>query len=252
AARVQQYSALKAQLKPHKTASNNWLKPLIGIAAVLLIGFSIFYYTSGLDTTVETLAAEQTTFELPDNSSVDLNAVSSLVYNKRKWSNDRQVILDGEAFFKVAKGSKFDVKTKDGIVSVLGTEFNVKQRQNYFEVSCYEGLVSVTHHKKTIKLTPGKSYAVIDGKIITDEKENTNSPGWINNESRFSSRPLKYVIEEFQFQYNIEVSTKDIDTQQLFSGSFTHDNIDLALKSITLPLNLTYSKSGNTIVIKRE
>ena len=43
-----------------------------------------------------------------------------------------------------------------------------------------------------------------------------------------------------------------IDSTQLFSGSFTHDNIELALKSISLPLHATYSKTNRTIILKRE
>jgi ferric-dicitrate binding protein FerR (iron transport regulator) len=47
-----------------------------------------------------------------------------------------------EAYFQVKKGQTFSVNTTDGVVKVLGTHFNVKQRKNYFEVNCFEGLVS--------------------------------------------------------------------------------------------------------------
>lgn len=233
-------------------SSNAWLKPLLRIAAVVLIGFSIYYYTSGLDTNYNTLIAEHTILELPDASTVNLNAKSSITFNERSWDKNREVLLDGEAFFKVAKGSKFDVITDAGTVSVLGTQFNVKQRPGYFEVTCYEGLVSVTHNKKTIKLKPSDIFAVIDGKIITNEKEESILPSWINYESSFKSRPLKTVVSEFERQYNVSISTDEVDVEQLFTGSFTHKNIELALKSITLPLNLKYKKSGDSIVLKSE
>jgi Fe2+-dicitrate sensor, membrane component len=65
---------------------------------------------------------------------VNLNSSSQLSYSKNKWDSKREVTLNGEAFFKVSKGSTFDVITLNGKVSVLGTQFNVKQRENYFEV----------------------------------------------------------------------------------------------------------------------
>ncbi len=246
------YQVLKDTIYHNKKQSKSWLKPFIRIAAVLLIGFSIFYFTSNPDTNIETLAAEHVVIELPDASSVNLNASSSLSYNESKWDNVREVFLKGEAFFKVAKGSKFDVNTEDGIVSVLGTQFNVKQRLNYFEVTCYEGLVAVKYNNNTTTLEPGNKYVVINGEIITNEKENSIEPSWLNSESTFKSRPIKNVFNEFERQFNIAVNTKSIDTSLLFTGSFTHENMDLALKSITLPLNLTYHKTGSSIIIKSE
>jgi len=130
--------------------------------------------------------------------------------------------------------------------------FNVKQRGNYFEVICYEGLVGVTHNAKQTTLSPGDSFLIIDGELIATEKENRSTPSWLNNESYFKSLPFKEVIAEFERQYNITIDSKSIDIEQLFTGSFAHEDIDLALKSITLPLHLTYSKSNNTITLKRE
>ncbi len=246
------YQTIKPKLKPDSTKTNEWLKPLLRIAAILAIGFSVYYYTTTLDTQVGTLIAQQTTIELPDASSVDLNANSILTFNKKHWTENREVKLNGEAFFKVAKGQKFDVITNDGIVSVLGTQFNVKQRNFYFEVTCYEGLVAVTHKNKTVKLKPGNTFQIIDGKLLANEKENTAQPSWLRGESSFKGVPLKYVISEFENQYNLKVNTNNIDTSRLFTGSFTHKNLDLALQSVTIPLNLSYSKSEKSILLKRE
>ena len=245
-----EFKNIKTLLK--SKSNSNWLRPLLKVAAVLLFGLSVFYYNSKLNTTIETLVAQQTIIELPDASKVELNALSNLTYNKSKWDKKRQVILDGEAFFRVAKGAKFDVKTDQGIVSVLGTEFNVKQRENYFEVTCFEGLVAVTYNKNTVKLKPGNRFAVIDGEIIANEKENKTQPSWTKSESAFTNRPFKFVINEFQRHYNIKIETNKVDTELLFTGGFPHKDIDLALKSITLPLGITYSKTKTVIVLKGE
>lgn len=248
----QTYQTLKQHLKSQSSKTNQWLKPLLRIAAVLAIGFSVYFYTSNLDEHIETLVAQQTTIQLPDNSTVDLNANSTVTFNENSWSKTRAVTLNGEAFFKVAKGEKFDVITSDGIVSVLGTQFNVKQRESYFEVTCYEGLVGVTHNNKTVKLKPGHTFKIIDGKQLTADKETAAQPIWLHGESSFKSVPLKHVIAEFENQYDLQINTDQIDTSRLFTGSFAHNNLDLALKSVTIPLNLSYSKSGKSILLKRE
>ncbi|WP_246067699.1 FecR family protein [Changchengzhania lutea] len=230
----------------------HWLKPFLRIAAVLAICFSVYYYTTTLDTKITTDLAQKTTIALPDASSVFLNAKSLLVFNKNHWKKDRDVELEGEAFFKVAKGSSFKVITKSGTVTVYGTQFNVKQRDNHFEVICYEGLVGVTYKSKETKLKPGDSFLIIDGKTIAKEKENRSTPSWLNNESTFKSLPYKTVIAEFERQYSVDFTLINIDSTQLFTGSFTHDNLEIALKSITLPLHVTYSKTNDTIILKGE
>ncbi len=246
------YETLKPQLKSEASKTNHWLKPLMRIAAILALGLSVYYYTTTLDSEFITNIAQQTTVDLPDRSTVDLNANSTLAFNESNWNDNREVRLHGEAFFKVAKGQKFEVITDDGIVTVLGTQFNVKQRESYYEVTCYEGLVAVTHNNKTVKLTPGHTFRIIDGKLLANEKENATQPNWLRGESSFKGVPLKYVISEFENQYNLKITTDNIDTSRLFTGSFTHKNLDLALQSVTIPLNLSYSKTEKSIVLKRE
>lgn len=239
-------------IKSKKQQPTYWFKPLMRIAAILAVCFSLYYFTTTLDTTFSTEYAQKTTIELPDDSSVSLNAKSHLAFNKKDWKHEREVELQGEAFFKVAKGSSFKVKTTSGTVTVYGTQFNVKQRDNYFEVICYEGLVGVTYNAQETKLKAGNSFLILDGKVIAKEKENRTMPSWLNNASTFRSLPYKTVVAEFERQYNVNVTLLGIDSEQLFTGSFAHDNIDVALKSITLPLHATYSKSNNTIILKSE
>ena len=142
--------------------------------------------------------------------------------------------------------------TPNGIVRVLGTKFNVKQRDNTFEVVCYEGLVQVFYGSYTEKLSAGNRLLILDGKLVANEKENITEPSWINNQSTFKSLPYKEVIAEFERQYDITIDTQNVNDSQLFTGSFTHNNLDVALKSITLPLQLTYTKTGKTILLQRE
>ena len=239
-------------IKSSKKQKTHWVKPFMRVAAILAICFSLYYYTTTINTTITTDMAQKTTIELPDASNVSLNAKSVLVFNKNSWKKNREVELQGEAFFKVAKGSSFNVITKTGTVTVYGTQFNVKQRDNYFEVICYEGLVGVTFNSQETKLKPGDSFLILDGKIIAKEKENSLTPSWLNNESQFKSIPYKQVIEEFERQFNVDITLIGVNSDELFTGNFTHDSIEVALKSITLPLHLTYSQSNDSIILKRE
>ncbi|WP_336065052.1 FecR domain-containing protein [Mesoflavibacter sp. CH_XMU1404-2] len=239
------------QIETKKQSKTNWLQPVLKIASILVLCFGAYYYTTTLDTTFTTDFSEKISVELPDHSKVDLNALSSITFNKSDWKNNRNVSLKGEAFFDVEKGSSFNVNTPNGIVTVLGTEFNVKQRDNFFEVTCYEGLVQVTYKNNKSKIKPGESFLVLNDLVINNQTV-YSQPQWLTNTSAFKSLPLKEVIAELERQYNVKVETKNINTDLLFTGRFTHNNLDTALKSITQPLQLTYTKTNQTIILERE
>ncbi len=223
----------------------------IAAAIVLLIAVS-FWFANSQDERVSTLYAESTTHTLPDASEIILNAGSEISYSKKKWNKERVVSLEGEAFFKVAKGEKFSVDTDLGEVWVLGTQFNVEQRGDYFEVSCYEGLVRVIFDGVEKELPAGSSFLAINGKIIPVEGPVTDGPSWLNQESSFKSIPLKYVLEEFERQFNIDVETRGVDLNQLFTGTFSNTNKELALQSISSPSRLTYELDGENVIFYAE
>ncbi len=246
-ASVKSYADYKADLQDKNipVIKLNTYKVLFRIAGLFIIGASVYFifFFNNL-TTVQTLASQQVTFDLPDASIVVLNADSKTKYNKDKWAKKRQITLDGEAFFKVAKGSKFDVLTSNGIVSVVGTQFNVKNRGNYFEVKCFEGIVSVDNNGESQQLTKGTTYRMLNGVITLDSIHN-KQPKWIDNISSFKGVPLSDVLDEFERQYNMIVNTNEVDTKRLFTGSFVNTNLDQALASITIPFNLTYKKDNS-------
>ena len=245
--------ATLSKLESKPIAKNKWFAPLLKVAAILAICFSAYYYTTTLDTTITTQYAEKTQIELPDHSKVNVNALSKITYNNSQWdANNRNINLNGEAFFKVEKGSTFNVITDAGIVSVVGTQFNVKQRQNYFEVTCFEGVVSVTLNDQTTTLKAGDSFLIIDGNQIERLKTKSQQPDWINSVSSFISVPLSEVLAEFERQYNVKIEVNTITTSTLFSGKFTHNDINIALQSITQPLQLQYKKVNKTIILTRE
>lgn len=229
-----------------KVVKMNWLQPLLRVAAVVtlaLIGYYFIFFNA--NTTITTGIAQKTEFQLPDESGVTLNAQSNISYSEKKWQDNRHVNLTGEAFFKVAKGSRFDVATADGIISVLGTQFNVKVRRGYFEVICFEGLVAVKVGQKIVELPPENMFRIINGTFSTSSALKDQAPAWLRNESSFNSVPFKLVLEEVERQYDVSITTSNINLEQLFTGRFTHDNLSLALNSISLPLNLQFKEVAN-------
>ena len=224
-------------------------KPFLRVAAVIavLLG-GAFFYLNSLNEHYTTEFAQQTEIVLPDASEVLLNAGSELSFSEKNWEDNRNLTLDGEAYFKVAKGKKFTVSTDAGTVTVLGTQFNVESRKNFFEVTCYEGLVSVTYNGMEQKLPAGHSFVVINGEIRHANAIVALVPSWIQNESSFKSIPLTYVLAEFERQFNITVETQNINTEQLFTGTFNNTNINLALESISTPSQIRYKLGEDKVL----
>jgi len=243
--------AIKNQqaLKDKKLIQLHPFKKFLRVAAAIAIIITgTYFYMNSLDTSFKTEYAENREVILPDNSKVLLNADSKLSYNKKNWNTDRNINLKGEAFFKVAKGKRFTVVTDAGTVAVLGTQFNVENRNDFFEVTCFEGLVSVTYNEKETKLAAGESFVAINEVITSDKLANVKTPSWVNAESTFKSVPLKFVLEEFQRQHNIIVETKNIDLNQHFTGSFSNKDSKLALQSISTPSRIKFKFEGNKVL----
>ncbi|MGB5822102.1 MAG: FecR family protein [Saonia sp.] len=243
----------KQLAKEVKVIAISPFKKLLRVAAAIAVIIAVsYFYMASLNENISTQFAERTEIVLPDASEIILNADSEVSYSKKKWNKERNVSLEGEAFFKVAKGKRFTVITDDGMVSVLGTQFNVENRKGLFEVTCFEGLVSVTYNHTEIKLPAGASFLAINGEILEAEIPNTAEPTWINDESSFKSIPLTFVLDEFQRQYNVKVATENIDVNQLFTGSFSNTNMDLALQSISAPSQIKFKLEGNKVLFYAE
>ncbi|MGB3149726.1 MAG: FecR domain-containing protein [Maribacter sp.] len=245
------WEAVKAQRateKP-KVITLSPFKTFLRIAAVVAILLTgSYFYLNTLEESFTTDYAERKEVILPDNSEIILNAESQLSFSEKNWDNERNISLSGEAFFKVTKGKKFTVQTDQGMVAVLGTQFNVENRGDFFEVTCFEGLVSVAFNGKETKLPAGNSFIAVNGKETASSAPKNGQPSWLNNESSFKSIPLKFVLEEFQRQHNVTVEFKDIDTSQLFTGTFSNSDTDLALKSISTPLQIKFKLEGNKVL----
>ncbi len=232
---------------PRRKVLKLWI---YGVAAAiaLIIGFFFMY---DQDTTLRTGFGEQQAAVLPDGSEIMLNSRSSVIYNKGSWADERSIELEGEAYFSVQQGSKFTVTSAGGNVTVLGTEFNVQYLEGLFQVTCYEGRVSVVTGKSEQVLVPGNSFRSVNGEESLLASDDTQ-PGWMMNESRFKSVPLKYVLLALSNQFDLEFEYNELDENILFTGSFPHSDEGVALRLVLGPLQLNYEKRGSrTVVLKK-
>ncbi|WP_255452641.1 FecR family protein [Aquimarina sp. RZ0] len=227
-----------------------WLYSAAAVILVL-IGIKTVYFTS-ID--IHTSMAETKVWTLPDNSLVTLNADSSIEYDKDSFLKDRVIQLNGEAFFDVAKGSKFTVKTDQGNIIVLGTEFNVFTRDHFLEVYCFEGKVQVNNNKNaSIVLTPGKGVKSSDKGALLPLDIKGKKPTWLNGKSSFKQVTLLQLIAELERQYDININTNNIDVKRIFTGFFVHNDLEKALKTCFEPMNINYVfKNTKNIELKNK
>jgi len=164
---------------------------------------------------------------------------SKLSFDIDNWEDSRVVNLEGEAYFKVKKGSQFSVLTPKGVVSVLGTQFNVESRKSYFEVICDEGKVSVSPQSGSTEiLTAGESYMYNDEGLVKIKN---------NNLTRLKGATIQTVISELQAEYGIEVSGLESLDNKIINCNFKHDNLEMALNTALGPLDIEYQINDKSV-----
>ncbi len=246
------HSKIKSKSEKESKIIPLFAKLTIGIAVALILFLGFYSKFTNTEVQFKTTLGKQRTITLLDGSEVILNAKSSLKYNKKSWKKSRELTLDGEAYFKVTKGSDFKVNTKNGSVTVLGTQFNVKSRDDFYQVVCYEGKVRVISRNNTeFVLTPKKKVTIINNKKSENTFTNITYPEWLNGESVFENTPLKYVLNELENQFEITFERNSIDENIKFTGSFDNKKMNIALATVFKPLKISYQIKDKKIQLKQ-
>lgn len=160
-------------------------------SAVLFLAFSA---TAALYTKKISTDLAQQTFLLPDKSKVNLHANSTFSYRPLLWVLSRTAKLDGEAYFEVEKGKKFEIISDKAKTVVLGTRFTVTARDNNYSVNCEQGKVMVI-------ASMNKNEAVINaGESVTLQ---------VNNQFKVINRISKKTIDTSADYPKVEKNTSN-------------------------------------------
>lgn len=163
---------------------------------------------------------------LPDGSSVWIHSATSLTYNTNYHSKNRNVRLNGEAYFDVAhdKNHPFVVETEGMKIVVHGTKFNVESfpdSENTF-VSLKEGSVSLETEAETRFLQPGEvgTFNKRNGQLQIEKGDIELAVSWASNQIVFKDRPLNEICPLLSKWYNVEIHL-DPKLQKQYKYTFT-------------------------------
>jgi transmembrane sensor len=241
---------------------------LSGMAAVLVIGFisgllfvKYIQQQNPVYITATAPAGSVTNLVLADSTIVYLNAGSQIRYCPDGKEHIREVTLNGEAWFDVAKNKKnpFVVHTIACDVSVKGTRFDVKAyaAENEIVTTLEEGVVvltSTTGYRltKPIRLLPGEQ-AVIDksaNKALVKKVETRYFTSWKDNKLMFINMNMKDLIVTLERKFGLEIEVSDSSILNFhYTGTLKNESVLEVMELIKHTLPIDYHIDGQVIRI---
>lgn len=268
------YERIAKALTKSPASSLRFNMPLRVAASLILIAtFTFLFYRFGGNIMAAFSPVEQMavstgpgTLErivLPDGSIVWLNASSRLSFPER-FGSTREVLLEGEAFFKVKENKKkpFIIRTGNFFTTVLGTSFNIKAYREDRQIR-----VSVATGKVSVSVADSVSEAFELAKLTRDQQityfPETNSflkervlpdhfKGWINGQLVFKKTDVMEVASTLARWYNrrIEVSGAVPGAECTFTANFkTGTTLVDVLETLSITQKMTYSMNEDGKVV---
>ncbi len=248
-AHIEESSSDNTRVIHPKTTRRNFFIWMTSAAVLFLVAYFSFFQETKL-TTYQSPSGETLSFKLPDNSTVTLNASSTVSFKEKNWESNRTIVLRGEAFFEVTSGKTFTVLGKNGEVKVLGTSFNVYDRSNEFTVSVFTGRVAVTSGDNDVNLSVGEEVNLRMGKLEVSEFNPAQTATWRKGSFYFDAEPLSKVIKELERQFDIEITMKTDISERFYSGYFSKSNLTEALQLVFVPMGLSIESQGKQVTIE--
>lgn len=186
---------------------------------------------------------------LDDGTKVTLNANSELRYPTTFTNTQRQVYLQGEAFFDVVKSDKpFIVSTADVAVKVYGTKFNVNaSRRNVCETILISGSVGVTtkeHSEIIMKPNQLFSFDKKERQYTLKEVDASLYVTWMKNYIRCQKEPLYVLLDKLSTWYGVDFSLdKSVSQDMNVTISLSKQlPIEEFLEIVECSLDITFEK----------
>lgn len=259
---------VKEEYKTQRTKKYQLFRNLAKYAAIFLFGVavyaiidSIFSFNKPLTwNEIEIPKGNRVKLKLPDNSTVWLNSQTKFKYPEYFGNNQREVWLDGEAFFEVAKDSRrrFVVHTSKLNVVAVGTSFNVLayKRENVFETALVTGKVKIENNvtgKIIANLIPNQlafqnsSNQTLAIKVIDTEP----LTAWKNGEFKFKNERIEDIALKLERYYNLKIvfnssDVKDIRLTGTFPVSESWEKILVVFEKYT---GIPFKRVNNTIFL---
>lgn len=246
------WQKVSPKIKESKTRKFN----VVGWAAALIILTGLAWFANDFSRSPEVFtyeaASTQQEILLPDQSKVILAPGSSLIYFATK--QERQVELHGSSFFTVKRDvdKPFKIKSKELLISVLGTAFEVTQSKSKNKVAVSSGRVMVHYENDSLVMQKG------DGFIWDKNRQSMKSfknmrgiqEGWHSNRLTFSNEKLENVLDLLAFRFDVDFKAKNQELVHCeISGNFSMDNIEETLDQLSLALSLNFIAKDNLIEI---
>ena len=194
--------------------------------------------------------------KLDDGTKVWVNAETKLKYPVAFVGDRREVVLEGEAFFDVAKNEKpFIVKTSFGDVRVLGTAFGISAYASEPEsyTTLVRGKVSVEREGgKPVVILPGEQVVTSkDGKMMKQKVDVEEFVGWKDGIYVFKEKSLGEIMKTLERWYNISVDFQDKSLVDLpFTGNLKrYDDINVFFDALTRTGDMKYRVEGNQVIL---
>jgi len=208
---------------------------------------------------------KKSSVELADGTKVWLNAGSKMAFPDRFTGSKREVFLEGEAFFNVTpdKSKPFFVRTKEIVIRVLGTKFNLSayEADNEVMTVLVEGTVSMMENKginllwnETIlnahqRATFNKADLTTK---VNDEAQAGIYTAWTDGWFPFCKEPLSNVFKKVERYYNVQfVYSELFPSGDLISGKLDlKDSIEDVMKVLADVAKVTYRIDQKKIFIE--
>lgn len=194
--------------------------------------------------------------ELADGTQVWLNSESKLTYPARFTGRTREVAMEGEVCFQVAKNEAqpFIVRTGGMAVKVLGTVFNVDAYPDNGRIATtlVEGKVEIQAEDEKQTLLPDQQAVLEKGKGIEVKKVYAEDYiSWIGGVFHFTEASLEEIMQKLSRWYNFEFffANADVKDAHFTLNIRRYENVSDILSKIEKTGRAHFNINGRTVVV---